>query len=202
MPSTLTTNFERNVFLKENLSALLATDSALDCHYWIIHDWGKIRSFKRNDRNDQRIKRLPAQLEQGRWTRDSFGSIASLSKVASFSNHRDYAIYDARAVYTLNWLLFKWGRATQLFPQPAGRNPTLTQLDQATLFGLADGSLSAYSYKGAYARYCEMLRSLAEEVYGEGTPPYRLEMLLFRVAPTWTVSDMRDSITVTISFPT
>jgi hypothetical protein len=38
--------FSRNIYLKENLASLLESDDELKIHYWIIRDWGGIRTFQ------------------------------------------------------------------------------------------------------------------------------------------------------------
>lgn len=201
IPKSLTDNFKRNVYLKQNFARLLSNISNLDNHYWIIREWGKIRSFKRDvkGKNDARIIKFTSELAKGRLTRKSFDVIASLSKVASFSNAAQYAIYDSRAVYTLNWLLHKWDRSRPLFPQPLGRNADISQLDQRTIFSLSGRGVTYVSHKTAYHEYCTLLRQLAEAVHGKGKPPYLVEMLLFRIAPTWTINDMKKSISLTIA---
>ena len=70
--------------LQENMKKLNADDKKLlDYAYWIIQDWGGIRKYKRNRKNDDRIKDVKKCVDCGRYD-ISFDVISSLSKVASF----------------------------------------------------------------------------------------------------------------------
>ena len=101
--------FQKNVALKNCLRRhLRCNDYSIE--YWIIQTWGGIRRFKKNKINDQRIAELYDRLDKGSLSRDLFGCISSLSKVASFFNPSEYTIYDSRAIFSLNWLLLKSAR--------------------------------------------------------------------------------------------
>jgi hypothetical protein len=102
---------------------------------------------------------------------------------AGLINPNEYAIYDSRAVYSLNWLLFNFVDETELYPQPSGRNPKLSQFDLSTIFNLTGRGVTYISHKTAYFEYCDLLKSLSKEVYGDDKP-YKIEMLLFLIAPT------------------
>jgi len=102
---------------------------------------------------------------------------------AGLINPNEYAIYDSRAVYSLNWLLFNFVDETELYPQPSGRNPKLSQFDLSTIFNLTGRGVTYISHKTAYFEYCDLLKSLSKEVYGNDKP-YKIEMLLFLIAPT------------------
>ena len=123
VPDHLSTPYEQNRYLKSALEPGLHSDSDFSAHYWVIKEWGGIRSFKVNKSNNEKIRTFRRELEKGRLTRPTFNVISSLSKLASFWNHEQYAIYDSRAVFALNWLLIKHiPKAKLLFPQPQGRN--------------------------------------------------------------------------------
>lgn len=188
--------FEKNVYLKKHLSEPMANDHNLHIHYWIINKWGKIGSFKQSRTNDEKLKKLYKQLELGKLTKSVFDVISSLSKVASFQYPDKYAIYDSRAIYSLNWLMFKY-TDKELFPQPMGRSKKLAQFDQATIFQLAQKPVTYHSHKTAYHCYCEQLRMLSEAVYGV-PEPYMVEMLLFLIAPNFIVTDIQTSTHIQI----
>ena len=57
IPPDVVGPFSRNIYLKETLASLLESDHQLKIHYWIIRDWGGIRTFQIGDRNDERIKK-------------------------------------------------------------------------------------------------------------------------------------------------
>jgi len=199
IPDSLKDGYERNVYLKECLHPVIGGDNALDCHYWIIQEWGGIGSFKKNARNNLRIQAFLGRLETAKLKRSEFECISSLSKVASFIDPTKYAIYDSRAIYTLNWILFAYANATELFPQPIGRSADLAKYDQQTIFRLSGRRHSYRDYKVSFHEYCNLMRSLSSEVFGEGSKPYRMEMLLFAIAPSWILQDIEKSVSLAIA---
>jgi hypothetical protein len=197
IPASITGSFAQNVYLKENLAPILEQDTDLTTHYWVIRDWGEIRTFKVGDRNDGVIKTFKEEILKGKLTRASFASISSLSKLSSFWEPERYAIYDSRAVFALNWIIFCYSKDRQLFPQPAGRNAEISKYDIETLFALSGIDHRYRSYKTAYQEYCNLLQDLSEQIYGS-RKPYFAEMLLFLAAPTKILEDIKRSVTVTI----
>lgn len=197
IPTNITGSFLQNVYLKENLAPVLEQDHHLTTHYWVIRDWGEIRTFKIGDRNDALIKAFKKEIKKGKLTRQSFASISSLSKLSSFWEPARYAIYDSRAVFALNWIIFRYSTDKQLFPQPAGRNAEIAKYDIETLFTLSGIDHRCRSYTTAYHEYCTLLQDLSEKIYGS-RKPYFAEMLLFLAAPTKIIEDIKRSVTVTI----
>ncbi len=183
-------NHEQNIFLKHNLNQALENDYNLEKSYWIIQEWGGIKSLKRSDRNNETIIHLRKQLERKKLSRKTFTTISSMSKIASFLEPEKYAIYDSRVIYALNWILFTCSDIKQLFPQPNGRNSELAKYDLQTIIRLKDDGHEYRSYKYAYHEYCELLQHLSEMVY-EKSYPYLVEMLLFIIAPQQIVNDIR-----------
>lgn len=198
IPTGITNIYLKNVFLKENLHKIIREDRNLNCHYWAIQSWGGIGAFKKNEKNDIRIRKFIDELPKNKLTRGSFGCISSLSKVASFINSTEYAIYDSRAIYSLNWLLFNYEKSNELFPQPAGRNAEIAKYDLQTIFRLTKRPLIYKNNKVAFHQYCELLKKLAFEVFGDGSKPYKVEMLLFTAAPTNIIKEIESSVTVNI----
>ena len=199
IPSHVSGGYERNVYLKEHLHSVIRDDCLLESHYWVIQDWGRIRTFKKNQKNDVLIKKFLAELESGKLTRNSFGCISSLSKVASFLAPEQYAIYDSRAIYSLNWLLYNFAESYDLFPQPIGRSSELAKYDMQTIFRLARRQFSYRSSASAFHDYCNLLRELSVRIFGQGSKPYMVEMLLFMIAPTWVVCDIEKSVSLKIT---
>lgn len=185
----------------ENFHKTMLKDQTLSCHYWAINDWGGIGAFKKNEKNDAKIKSFLDELEKRRLTRNSFECISSLSKVASFINPEKYAIYDSRAIYSLNWLLFNHTSTAELFPQPIGRNAKMSEYDMQTIFRLTKRSPCYKSHKDAYHQYCDLLNSLSIQVFGENSKPYNMEMLLFMVAPEEIVKQIESSVSLEIKTP-
>lgn len=192
-------SYNRNVYLKENLKSVIASDKDLTSHYWVINEWGDIGSFKKNERNDDRINKFIDELPKGKLSSASFSCISSLSKVASFIDPCKYAIYDARAIYTLNWLLFNFATDLKLFPHLASRNGELVKYDMQTIFRLTKRELNYHDKKSAFHSYCELIGHLSEEIYGQGSKPYMIEMLLFTAAPDYVVQRIEKTVTLSIS---
>lgn len=185
IPEHIIGGYERNVYLKEHLAPALERDINLEHHYWVIRKWGGIRGFKKeNDegkigRNDERIRTFKAEVFGNKQlTKDSFKTISSFSKLSSFWDWQLYAIYDSRAVFSLNWVIFRQCKKGLLFPQPQGRNTALASCDTKTLF---EGR-KYYAPETAYHKYCSLLRKLSKKVYCDARP-FKLEMLLFLAAP-------------------
>ena len=199
IPREHDSGYKKNIYLKENFKETILNDETLKSHYWIVQDWGGIGSFKKNDKNNIRIKTFLHELEKNSLTRNTFECISSLSKIASFINPEKYAIYDSRAIYTLNWLLFNHSSSSELFPQPIGRSADLSKYDMQTIFRLTKRPLSYKSHKVAFHQYCELLMKLTPQVFGENSKLYKVEMLLFMVAPTSIVGQIESSVSVTIN---
>lgn len=195
-------HFIRNIFLKKCLQNHLP-DKKKEIEYWIIRKWGGIRRFEKDNKNDARIDALYRQLPSGLLSRDMFGCISSLSKIASFFNPEKYAIYDARATFSLNWLLLKSGTTSGFFPVPAGRNTAITNYDIETVIRLKCGENNNLFLKpaSAYFEYCKLLKELSLRIWNDTerkNMPYYLEMLLFVIAPKEIVTDMQQSINIEI----
>ena len=197
LPSDISSTFEKNIYLKNNLSPLLEVNN-LTNRYWVIQEWGGITSLKKNEKNDNLITKLDSELDIGTLTRPIFSIISSLSKVASFIDHTKYAIYDSRVIYSLNWLLFKYSETTEFYPQPSGRNSKLSEFELNTILNLSGRQISYIEHKTAYHDYCNLLKHLSLEVYGK-YEPYHIEMLLFTIAPNYIVDDIKNSISLSIN---
>ena len=198
IPAKIEGPFERNVYLKENLMARSDVAPDLETCFWVIQDWGGIGGFKDNPGNRQRISDFYDRLEKGDLTRDLHSVLPSLSKLAAFRWPDRYSIYDSRAVYALNWLLYCHTEDPVLFPQPPARSKALVEIDTQTLYRLADRKYSVRKHKTAYFEYCELLTQLACEALGQKRP-YYAEMLLFVAAPEWVPNDIRRRTSVAVS---
>ena len=86
---------------------------------WIVKDWGKIKTNK--NLKDDVGKAFKAHDN----TNDEFNfeRIASWSKVLAFQYPKTRAIYDARAIYSLNWLLL--ADSKKFLPMSNGQNSLL-----------------------------------------------------------------------------
>ncbi|WP_194945563.1 hypothetical protein [Limnohabitans sp. DM1] len=199
IPKECNSGYLKNIYLKENFKETICNDKTLSSHYWAVQDWGCIVSFKKKDTNNIRIKNFLQELKQNSLTRNTFECISSLSKIASFINPGKYSIYDSRAIYTLNWLIFNNSSSSELFPQPIGRSAALSKYDMQTIFRLSNRQFSYRPNNVAFHEYCALLNILSPQIFGEGSKPYKLEMLLFMVAPTKIVSQIEASVSLTIN---
>lgn len=198
IPESICGGYEKNIFLKENFHAAIANDLTLKNHYWAIQEWGGIGSFKRNEKNDSRIRGFLNELKKEKLTKSSFDCISSLSKVASFIEPEKYVIYDSRVIYSLNWLIFNHSSERLLFPQPIGRSKDLAKYDMQTIFRLSKKSFGYISTKDAYHKYCMLINDLSPKIFNSSSKPYNLEMLLFMIAPSWIVGDIEKTVALEI----
>ena len=199
IPDHLASNFDRNIYLKEHLNEALNKDDCLPAYYWMIQEWGGISSFKRNELNDAKILKFLKELEKKSLTKVSFDRISSFSKVASFIQPGEYVIYDSRVIYSLNWLLFNYASEWELFSQPQSRNSELMKYDMQTIFRLTGKNPTYRSHKNAFNEYCDLIKMLSIEIYGQSSKPYLLEMLLFTVAPNAIVADVEKRVSLKIN---
>ncbi|MCU4315604.1 hypothetical protein KTH93_13390 [Acinetobacter bereziniae] len=139
------------------------------------------------------------ELKNTKLTKNSFDRISSFSKVASFIDPDHFAIYDSRVIYALNWLIFNYAPEMHLFGQPLGRSTELAKYDMQTLFRLSRKKYTYRSYKSAYQDYCQLMKELSIQIYGTGSKPYLLEMLLFMIAPTKIVQDIERNVSIMIN---
>ena len=157
----------------------------------------------KNSKNNTRIESLYAQLNTGSLSSDLFGRISSLSKIASFFNPKKYAIYDARATFSLNWLLVKSGVTKGFFPVPLGRNININRYNIETIIRLKCGDSPGvfFDHKHAYFEYTKLLSELSLQIWSapeRRIVPYYLEMLLFVIGPQEVVSDIGKSAKIKI----
>ena len=211
IPPSASTNYEIDVYLKENLYSRIMTngkksEQSLEDYYWIIQKWGGIGIFKQTEARDQRIKKFINELDEGELTSKSFKTISSLSKVASFIKPDEYVIYDSRAIFSLNWLLFGYTNEKILFKQPSGQNQTLKKYDMPTIFHLSKRGIEYRCDESSYHAYCSLINHLAPLVFGLGSRPYKLEMLLYTIAAekdkdSWIVEDIKKRVSIEIAPP-
>jgi len=199
IPNYLVTSYQNNIHLKENLSTPLILDATLKIHYWIVRQWGAIGGFKSHDKNDARIRKFLDELKSGRLTKHTHECISSLSKIASFYDPENFAIYDSRAIYALNWLIFNNSPEPELFPQPTGRSSELSKYDMQTIFRLSKKKYTYKTHKMAFHDYCDLLKQLSPILFGGNSKPYKVEMLLFMVAPTRIIEDIESKVTIEIN---
>ena len=200
--------FDKNVKLKWILSEKYKYyQKSTTIDFWIINNWGGIRGFKQNDRNNLKIEVFKKQLIKRRLSLDSFSTISSLSKLSSFIDPDNFVIYDSRVIYTLNWLILTCenqdGIKEKYFPMPNGRNKIITDFDMNTIINIshiseyADNKELYLSQQQAYFEFCDFIKNNTKEIYGEQSKPYELEMLLFTLADKEIFEDLKETIKIT-----
>lgn len=199
IPDDFRSGYAKNVYLKENFHEIIGNDQTLENHYWVIQEWGRIGAFRKNERNDHRIRNFLKELAEGKLKRTSFECISSLSKIASFINPNKYVIYDSRVIYSLNWLLFNYSSEQALFPQPVGRSSDLAKYDMQTIFRLTKRQNKFRCHKAAFHEYCTLIKHLSPKIFGSDSKPYKLEMLLFMIAPTWIIENVENTVKLEIN---
>jgi hypothetical protein len=162
--------------------------------FWIINEWWWIKSFKMNQYNIDKIRKFKIQLWKNKLSKDSFNTISSLSKIASFLRPKDFVIYDSRVIYTLNRLILKYENRESLtykyYPIPNGRNKIISDFDIKTIINLKH----IKNYK-----YCDFIKSTVNQVFWPNAEPYELEMLLFTIADKEIFQDIKKHIKLSIS---
>ncbi|NJM78703.1 MAG: hypothetical protein HC854_02030 [Flavobacterium sp.] len=202
--------FNQNVKLKWILSEKYKTNTEQNyIDFWIVNNWGGIRGFKLNERNIKKVKRFKKQLEKQKLSLDCFSTISSLSKISSFIDPENFVIYDSRVIYTLNWLILTCenqnGFKEKYFPMPSGRNKIITDFDMNTIvnaFHISEYIENTELYVSqqiAYFKFCEFIKTNTEFIYGKGSKPYELEMLLFTLADNEIFKDLKKRIKITTS---
>jgi hypothetical protein len=69
IPQEIGGAFDRNIYLKEHLAEALENDDDLELHYWIIREWGGIKTFQINKRNNDQIQKFRRELNSNRLQR-------------------------------------------------------------------------------------------------------------------------------------
>lgn len=196
MPHFEGDNYQQNIYLKEHAKARMQVDNTLRMHYWLIQEWGGIKSFKKTPQNDLKIRQFLEQLNTGKPSSKLYDTLPSLSKVSSFLVPDEYVIYDARVVYSLNWLIFSHQLDMDFFPQPVSRNAQLLKFEQKTIFNLFHCSQKYTPKPQAYLRLCQLLKDIAALAQSPWQKPYEVEMLLFSIAPGHIVQDIQQRISI------
>lgn len=170
---------------------------------WVIHQWGKVREGDKEKLQEN----LKASKEGLTFPSSGF---ASWTKYLAFKNPKEYAIYDARVNYSINWLLYKAYEEVGMtqedrhyFQFLLGANQALKLLDYEIFILLPrhekieefldkDGKFSINIRKGtfykpseSYKNYISLLNRLKEKIYPDDKWGLtKIEMILFAAAPT------------------
>ena len=166
--------------------------------YWIVKKWGEL-NLQKNEKNDAKIRNFIHKIKSpnNKLLKSEFETISSLSKIASFYDPQNFAIYDSRAIYSLNWIIFKHNIKTKFFPQPSGRNPSIVEYDQKTIFNLSKRKIEYYKEQIAYFEYCNLLKNTIA-LSSNNIKIYQIEMFLFSMAAPKIVEDIKKSLSLII----
>jgi hypothetical protein len=135
--------------MRESLMKLLAEQEANReqrnrIAKWIVADWGGIKSGKLGPDGSDSATSLIAAIDKAeddsKHGKDKFdfNRIASWSKFLAFKSPEEFAIYDARVIYSLNWLLYQCD-AEKYLPMPTGQNSVMGLLNYEVFLFLKSG---------------------------------------------------------------
>lgn len=226
-------SFDGNVALKTLIykklnSGELTEQAESEICAWVIRDWGGITTSKMMIEDEyEKASNFYQKLINEKILILPFERIASVSKYAAFKDIKNYVIYDARVIASLNWLLLKVESAFY-FPSPDGRNPALNAFDVGSILRLVhaekykvdevekiqgkfiskrDAQLYIPKNK-SYRIYCELLKQLNSNLWESQSDdmnwkvhPFYIEMLLFAIADRAVLKDIVDSVEVKINQP-
>ena len=201
--------FERDKLYKISASKKYAKKISLEEAYWIIKKWGGIKSFKESLQNDAKISGFIDKLKSNRvenLTESEFSTISSLSKLAFFFDTEEFAIYDSRVIYSLNWAIFKTGEPTiKYFPMPTGRNNIIVNYPMEAVIkfsllqhGVTEFDVHYFSKDEAYFQYINLINKFSKALYCDDAKPFYAEMLLFGMADKYVFEDMKRSLRLSI----
>lgn len=200
--------FDRTLMLKELIRRRAkGIYNNTELNFWIINKWGGIKTFKQTQKNIEKIKIFEKQLKKKKLTKDTFGTISSLSKIPSFIDPDNFVIYDSRVIFTLNWLILTTkNHNLKFFPMPTGRNKILVDFDMNTIIHLTH--LTQYqnkedifiSHQDAYFAYCDLIKKLSIEVFGVNAKPYLLELLLFTISDKEIFAELKEMTEVKLNY--
>lgn len=174
----------KNLLLKEMLSDYLKGSYKKQVvNFWIINKWGGI-PWKSNTDNQARITKFSEELADQKNLMYSDNAISSISKVMSFVNPQKYFIYDSRAVFSLNWLLYKSGEKANYYCQPQSQGKIAPYFISNFICDKLGIKIKKSVNVKMYLDYCNLINELYPEVFDEDKEkqPYKLEMLLFWIA--------------------
>lgn len=132
------------------MSSITDNSESVEISKWIVQEWGGINSgdaekFQKliKDAEDSHTRSIPDNQVH---TFNSY-RIASWSKHLAFKYPTQRAVYDAKVIYALNWLLFdkvypamrKGIQSVKYFPFLMGQNSAISILDYKIYLILRDG---------------------------------------------------------------
>ena len=213
-------NFQKENILKNKVrkSLLKLKKENQECFeklcLWIIKDWGGIKGAKDIGTIELVNEFLKTKVAK-------FNRIASVSKIGSFMYPDEFAIYDSRVAYSLNWIILSQNAGNMYFPIPKSRNSKLNAFDMNVLIKLSNignyrpGKIEDISKQKFINNRNRLLYIEKNEAYKElnslikkvnvklwdGEKKkflYNTEMLLFAIADREIFLDITKSVTLKI----
>lgn len=201
--AALPTWYQRTVKLKDLLIDVLNACHSFETRFpfgeYFVVKWGGVST---NKGLKERLSRYDQVDDMS--TIRTFKGISSWSKYLSLRN-QEAAIYDSRVAYAINTINYLKGYTNNFFPMPDGRSPKLNLLDIETLFLISKlKSHNAFVTPEdirhrqiarrikkkyylpediAYIAYLQLLHKVAEKLKLEKSEKFKIEMLLFALAP-------------------
>lgn len=211
---TSDSHFDKEILFRtevsEVVSALYTSKSLTEFETlvsWIVKEWGGIRGIKDIKETINTVDRFLI----GDY-KNTFDSIAGVSKIAAFVSPQTHIIYDARIAYSMNWILLSQNAGNKFFPANKGRNSRLNAFDMDVLVRLkyaekyqSNDKISTVdkalfiNKDEAYPLMNELIKELHRSLYPEYTEmPFITEMLLFCLADTQVYEEITQKIKLDI----
>lgn len=164
-----TVNLQLRSLLSPHLISIKNRKLRGDLGRWIIMTWGGI---KRGDPSTidswlDEMDNFTSERIQNFTEKIGFERISSWSKILSFADHKNYAIYDSRTAVALNLALKELGDNRRFF-MPASQNKSVKALIP-----------TLESSNKHYLGYDAYLRELKKSPYNNSTRVLSAEMRLF-----------------------
>lgn len=139
--------FNKTLKLRERMQETLnnlkpGSPSYIESIKWIVNVWGRVRDggAKTLEASDEKPEGLvnivnQAEINHKNNKEFKFNRIASWSKFIAFKHPNERAIYDARVIFSLNWMLFCIDNEGDFkyFPAPSTQNTLMLQFDYSNL---------------------------------------------------------------------
>lgn len=197
-------DYQKCIWLRENLKDKIQTLYKTDSeefkiqYQWIISKWGGIR-LGDVDKLHNLVTDFINNKDLG--TNKNFDRISSVSKVATFMFPQEYIIYDSRVAFTMNWILLSQGLTNKFFPIPEGRNSKMLNFDVNVIINLMfKGEISVLIPKNeAYNEMNDLITKINYKLWNtdeERKNIYLTEMLLFSIADTYIIDDIKRRINI------
>jgi hypothetical protein len=121
----------RTLALRKQIAGAMNGQNEERIGEWILVDWGK--TWKKKGVHKEQLPKYRELAKDEKGEKGPFDGIASWSKWLAFKYPQYHVIYDARVIYSINWLLLNAGARRGFFQFPPGRNTVMALLDYRLL---------------------------------------------------------------------